>query len=165
TKKVKMHITLNEKGEIRVFNTFKGLNPSDKNEEGKRMPGDWVEYQIASALNQISQKGYCDPIRVSQWRKSLGFGVKIGDHMQDMKKETYLGHSKGLQFFHQEEGYFEFFIPHGSTKPNLDVVFEEKREGEKGEDDDYFIQLEEHERRNSYFRAYGWDWETSADDF
>ena len=116
TKKVKMHITLNEKGELKVFNTFKGLNPSDKNDEGKRMPGNWVEYQIASALNQISEFGYCDPLKVSQWRKSVGFGVKIGEHMQSMESATYLGHSKGILVYIREGiGYFEYFIPHGSS--------------------------------------------------
>ncbi len=115
TKKVKMHMTLNEKGELRIFNTFKGLNPSDKNDDGKRMPGNWVEYQIATALNEISQHGGCHPMKVSQWRKSVGFGVKIGEHLQEMKTETYLGHSKGLVGVHKPgQGYYEFFVPHGS---------------------------------------------------
>ncbi len=117
TKKVKQHITLNEKGEIRVYNTFKGLNPADTNDRGEKMTGDYVEYHIASALNQISQFGSCAALKVSQWRKSLAFGVKIGEHMQEMAEETYMGHSKGLLMWKDEKSgnLFEFFIPHGST--------------------------------------------------
>jgi hypothetical protein len=155
TKKVKMHITLNEKGEIRVFNTFKGLNPSDKNEEGKRMTGNWVEYRIASALHQISKDGECSPMKVSQWRKSVGFGVKIGEHQQEMKSETYLAHSKGICPLHKTGGYYEFFVPHGSIMelPYYPILRHEYES--KGY---YYLPQEAQQEREQNFLRYGWDW-------
>jgi len=162
-KKVKMHVTLNEKGELRIFNTFKGLNPSDKNEEGKRMPGNWVEHQIATALNEISQYGGCNPMKVAQWRKSVGFGVKIGEHMQEMKTETYLAHSKGLVGVHKlGKGYYEFFLPHGSEMrlpPHtfFPISIKEETTNLKKKDHIYEIARPEERKRELELAGLVWD--------
>jgi hypothetical protein len=115
TKKVKMHITLNEEGKVKIFNTFKGLNPScNDSETGRRMHTDYVDNITSQALLEINEKGYMNPIEVSQWKRNLENGITIGTHQQKSEMETYLDHSVGVYFVLDDfNNFYEFFSPHG----------------------------------------------------
>lgn len=116
TKKVKMHVTLNENGEIKIFNTFKGLNPSCIHPDtGKRMDMDYVNKMVSDSIIAIHEKGYMPDVMVSQWKKSMNTGVIIEDHIQTSSKNTYLGHCKGsyLMGWKSVTGVSEMFLPHG----------------------------------------------------
>lgn len=117
TKKVKMHWTLNSEGEIKVFNTFKGFNPSldieDENGNEIRYNGNYGEKIISKSLMQINEKNYADPALVQSWRRDLVKGVQIGNHYQKFQMQTYLSHSRGVYHTWNSAGFIEWFIPWG----------------------------------------------------
>jgi predicted P-loop ATPase len=110
-----MHITLNEEGKVKIFNTFKGLNPScNDSDTGRRMHTDYVDNITSQALLEINEKGYMNPIEVSQWKRNLENGITIGTHQQKSEMETYLDHSVGVYFVLDDfNNFYEFFSPHG----------------------------------------------------
>lgn len=113
TKKVKMHITLNGEGELRIFNTFKGLNPISKH-DGFEMNEEYVECVIAKALLEINEYGRMKDIEVNQWKRSLEFGISIGQHIQTSHEETYLSHSAGsIHMTNIDGNHIEWFVPYG----------------------------------------------------
>jgi hypothetical protein len=113
TKKAKMYVTLNAEGELRVFNTFKGLKPVDY-VDGKKLNPTHAEYIISKSLYEIGVSGCCESQMVTSWNRSLSSGVSINDHWQKMDSKTYLGHSKGTKIFDGDHGTVEFFVPYGS---------------------------------------------------
>ena len=114
TKKVKMHITLNPKGELKIFNTFKGLNPANHLPgEKSHMHPDFVDKIITDSLIYIGLEGGAPDVSVTHWKRDLAHGVSISDHPQVSKRETYLGHSQGSRLAHAPQGYTEMFIPFG----------------------------------------------------
>ena len=114
-KKVKMHITLNENGELKIFNTFKGLNPSNVHPVlKKRMHVDYGNKIVSNSLLSINEEGKMPDVLVSQWRRSLATGILIGEHDQTSSYKTYLGHSKGSFFYENVHGsLYEMLVPHG----------------------------------------------------
>ncbi len=116
TKKVKMHVTLNEEGELKVFNTFKGLKPASVHPvTKKRMNSDYGEKLVAQSLLEINQCGKMSEVVVDNWQRSLSNGIIISEHLQTSSLKTYLGHSKGSKIYtqHARVGLLETFIPHG----------------------------------------------------
>lgn len=115
TKKVKMHFTINQEGEIKIYNTFKGFNPSTFI-RGRKLFKDHAEYVVSKCLLEIGRYGFCNSAQdVTSWKKTLGVGVTIADHKQTMPSETYLSHSQGTKIVDNVHGRTEYFIPHGST--------------------------------------------------
>ena len=116
-KKVKGHFTLNEKGEVRVYNTFKGLNVS-LDIDGKKMNPMYADYICTKTLISINETFTSNPVEVQAWKRDLQNGVSIGNHMQHLEKETYMSDFYAIMKTHRSCGAFEFFIPHG-FKSNL----------------------------------------------
>lgn len=113
TKKVKMHVTLNEEGEMKIFNTFKGLNASSI-ESGIHMHPDYAAHQTSQVLIDINELGRSEPVTVTQWNRNMHSGIIIGEHEQESYSKTYLGHSAGQQMKIDSYGnVFEMFVPHG----------------------------------------------------
>jgi hypothetical protein len=115
TKKVKLHVTLNENGELKFYNTYKGLNPSIIHPETKKkMHVDYIDKIVTEAIVEIHQNGFMSPVTVNQWNKSMNTGVIIADHIQKSSTKTYLGHSAGSTMVITPVGNMvEHFIPHG----------------------------------------------------
>jgi len=114
TKKVKVHVTLNPKGEIKIFNTFKGLNPANHMPgEKDTMHSDYVEKMITDTLFCIGLLGTAPDVTVTHWKRDLAHGISISDHPQMSKSDTYLGHSQGTRFALTPQGPIEMFIPFG----------------------------------------------------
>lgn len=111
-KKVKLHVTLNEKGEVRVYVTFKGLSVSSE-KDGKILTDDYVEKVCAQTLYSLNMTSSADPVIVQSWKRDLQAGVSIGNHIQTLSRETYLGDTKGTYVTIQDCGVIEHFIPHG----------------------------------------------------
>lgn len=114
TKKVKCHMTLNQEGKIRIFNTFKGLNVSTEDEEtGTIKHPDYAEYISTKTLLHLNVSSSSPPVTVSSWKRDLQTGVTIGNHLQTLSPNTYLEDCKGTVVRDKEYGTVEFFIPHG----------------------------------------------------
>lgn len=111
-KKVKMHITLNAEGDIKVYNTYKGLNPYAHSPEFViKMHPDFVERQTATALWNICFKGVPDPIQVSKWKRKMDSGVDISQITQSPDSRTYFDFALGTYISHEPHGVLEFYIP------------------------------------------------------
>ena len=111
-KKVKGHFTLNEKGEVKVYNTFKGLNVS-LDIEGKKMNPIYADYISTKTLISINEHFNSDPVEVQAWKRDLQNGVSIGNHMQHLEKETYMSDYMAIMRTIRSCGDIEFFVPHG----------------------------------------------------
>jgi hypothetical protein len=146
TKKVKLHVTLNENGELKFYNTYKGLNPSIIHPETKKkMHVDYIDKIVTEAIMEIHQNGFMSPVTVNQWNKSMNTGVIIADHIQKSSTKTYLGHSAGSTMVITPSGNMvEHFIPHGISPSRFvhndcelitDFLFAKK-------DKTYFLSLE-----------------------
>lgn len=116
-KKVKGHFTLNEKGEVKVYNTFKGLNVS-LDIEGKKMNPIYADYISTKTLLSINESFSSDPVEVQAWKRDLQNGVSIGNHMQHLDKETYMSDFSAITKTNRSCGQMEYFVPHG-FKSNL----------------------------------------------
>ncbi len=113
TKKVKMHITLNAEGQLRIFNTFKGLNPLS-HKDGVEMNEEYIDSIISRSLIEINECGKMNDVEVSQWNRSIEFGVEIGQHTQTSHDTTYLAHSAGTIHMTNIDGnHIEWYIPYG----------------------------------------------------
>jgi hypothetical protein len=112
-KKVKMHVTLNEEGEVRVFNTFKGFNPAIPS----GMNPAYAEMVMAHSLVDIGETFTSNPVEVTSWKRDfeVNGGVQIGEHMQHMDIETYIGDCRGTVVRETDFGMVEYFIPHGAV--------------------------------------------------
>lgn len=121
TKKVKLHITLNEDGVIKVFNTFKGLNPSNVHPDTKKkMCDDYMSKMVTDSIIHIHKSGGMPAVSVNQWNRSMNTGVLIRDHIQTCDKKTYLGHSQGSYLtFDRVKNAYEMFLPHGYRFVNV----------------------------------------------
>lgn len=113
TKKAKLYVTLNQEGDICIFNTFKGLKPTSF-VDGKKMCSEHADYIISRSLFEIGINGACQNQLVTSWKRSLSSGITISDHWQRMDSKTYLGHSKGTILTTGPHGNTEFFVPFGS---------------------------------------------------
>lgn len=111
-RKVKMHITLNEEGEIKIFNTFKGLNVSleDPDDNTILYSERFSDFVTSRALIELNAECAIKPIAVQSWKRDLGKGVSIGTHMQEFNSGSYLSDCQGT--FNPTPGS-EHFIPHG----------------------------------------------------
>lgn len=123
TKKVKMHFTLNELGEVHIFNTFKGFQPSPVQPDGSRSTQEQIQQTIAKAIFSISMFGYNGPELVQHWRRDLVNGITIEKPSpQNFDSKTYLGHCKGTKTWIRPHGTMEMFIPFGcSVVPDYPV--------------------------------------------
>lgn len=111
-KKVKMHMTLNELGRVKVFLTFKGMSIANE-QDGKILTDDYVEKVCAKTLYSLNLTSSADPVTVQSWKRDLQFGVSIGNHIQTLSRETYLGDACGTTVSNQDCGVIEHFVPHG----------------------------------------------------
>lgn len=119
-KKVKCHITLNKEGEVRIFNTFKGLNVSNHVENKTFEPGyaEKISTQTLFYLNVDATS--VPPVIVQSWKRNLGFGVSISNHLQTLSPDTYLESCVGTSVFNLPHGFVEYFIPNGcGIKPQF----------------------------------------------
>jgi hypothetical protein len=129
-KKVKMYVTLNAEGDLKIYNTFKGFQPATF-VDGKKMSEGYADMIVSRALVHIGMEGFCPDQLVTAWKRSLSVGVSINDHWQRMETETYLGHSMGTKVIRSEFGITEFFVPPGSNVTPDFYIF---RSGEKDAD-------------------------------
>jgi hypothetical protein len=111
-KKVKCYITLNGEGELRIFNTFKGLNVS-LDLEGKKINPQYAEYMSTKAILNINETYTSEPVIVQSWKRDLSTGVSIGNHLQHFEGETYNDFFQGTLEDHRQCGFIEYIIPHG----------------------------------------------------
>lgn len=129
TKKVKCHMTLNKEGEVRVFNTFKGLNVATTLEEGEKVMKhpDYAEYICTKTLMELNIQSKSEPVTVTSWKRDLQTGVTISNHLQNLSPTTYLENCKGTSVKRKEYGTVEFFIPHGCiVVPDFPVYQDEE---------------------------------------
>ena len=135
TKKVKMHVTINAEGGLKIFNTFKGFNPSLNNNTPQKFSRDYADYVCSKTIVELNQWGSASPATVTSWKRSLMFGVSISDHLQHFDSKTYLSHSKGTKISKQNHGITEFFIPLGcNIKPDYAFIH-------NADDDSYDIDV------------------------
>jgi hypothetical protein len=124
--KVKGYITLNAEGQLRVFNTFKGLNVS-LDIGGKKISPEYAEYVTAKALLSINMNYTSEDVEVQAWKRDLSTGISIGNHLQQFEKETYSGFFKGvIPKLEDECGLIEYIVPHG--KLALEQLEREKQQ-------------------------------------
>ena len=130
-KKVKCHLTLNKEGQVKIFNTFKGLNASTKL-NGVALTPEYAEYITTKVLFDLNQKNSTDAVQVQSWKRDLQYGVSIADHLQVFDSNTYMNDHKGLTYFKHASGEVEYLIPHGmddsfcDTKVTYDFITGEK---------------------------------------
>lgn len=128
TKKVKCHMTLNQEGKIRIFNTFKGLNVATELDGGITKCPEYSEYISAKTLFYLNVESSSPPVEVTSWKRDLQYGVSIGNHLQSLSPNTYLEDCKGTIVKDKEYGTVEFFIPHGCiVEPHFPVYKDETR--------------------------------------
>lgn len=127
TKKVKLHITLNKEGDVRMFNTFKGLNVSTEL-DGKTFDAAYAEKITSQTLFHLNvDASTVPPVIVQSWRRNLEFGVSISNHLQSMSPETYFESCAGTSLFTLPHGHLEFFIPHGcGVRVDYPIVINEE---------------------------------------
>ena len=115
-KKVKLHFTINQEGDIKLFNTFKGFNPATFVGNKKLYPI-YADYLASKALFEINIKGTGSTTTVTSWKKTPAGGVRIENHLQTMDSETYISHSRGIGIVNTGFGNkFECFVPWGSKR-------------------------------------------------
>lgn len=113
-KKVKGYITLNKEGDLKIFNTFKGLNVS-LDLDGKKIDPMYAEYKTTTSLLRINESFTSEPVEVQAWKRDLSTGVSIGNHVQNFEKETYTNYFQAiLPQVERPYGKIEFIIPHGA---------------------------------------------------
>lgn len=114
-KKVKGYITLNGEGELRVFNTFKGLNIS-LDIDGRKIKPEYAEYETFKALLNINESFTSVPVEVQAWKRDLSSGVSIGNHLQNFERETYTNFFQAiLPHVCRPCGDIEYLVPHGEA--------------------------------------------------
>ena len=128
-KKVKCHMTLNEEGQVQIFNTFKGLNVSC-DLKGIKVEPAYAEYVTTKVLFDLNTKSKTEPVTVQSWKRDLQYGITIGNHMQVFDSNTYLSDHKGLTYFNHPSGEVEYLVPHGMDDSFCDVLIkgEEQKE-------------------------------------
>jgi hypothetical protein len=134
-KKVKMYVTLNKEGDMKVFNTFKGMNPinykkdatiednCDEDNDSTATPicaplhmhPDFIEYKLSKCLLDILFNGTPRNVVVSQWKRRIRSGIEITSHIQTGCDSTYFGFHSGLAVTKTCSGIIEHYIPHGFT--------------------------------------------------
>lgn len=112
-KKVKCHFTLNEEGEVRIFNTFKGLHVSC-DIDGKKINPDYAEYITTKVLYDVNQRNTSEPVVVQSWRRNMAHGVSIANHLHVLDTNTYFDDHCGLLPAERPFGSLEFFVPNGT---------------------------------------------------
>lgn len=128
TKKVKCHMTLNQEGKIRIFNTFKGLNVATSLENGINKHPEYAEYITAKTLLHLNKDSCSPPVTVTSWKRDLQHGVSITNHLQTLSPDTYLEDCKGTIVKNKDYGVVEFFIPHGCiVHPDFPVYKDESK--------------------------------------
>ena len=128
TKKVKCHMTLNQEGKIRIFNTFKGLNVATSLENGINKHPEYAEYITSKTLLHLNKDSCSPPVTVTSWKRDLQHGVSITNHLQTLSPDTYLEDCKGTIVKNKDYGVVEFFIPHGCiVHPDFPVYKDESK--------------------------------------
>lgn len=124
-RKVKHHMTLNEKGELKIFNTFKGLHLAQQRDgDGLKLNPDYLEKISTDILWQIFYLGSpAESVRVQSWTRNMQTGVSISTHDQSFNSSTYLGDFKGTLVSERHHGLVESCIPFGSTiEPTYSII-------------------------------------------
>lgn len=114
-KKVKCHFTLNQEGEVKIYNTFKGLHVSCDIDDKKITP-EYAEYITTKVLMDVNIKNGSDPVIVQSWKRNLQHGVSISNHIQILDTNTYFGDHAGLKTVQTAHGLIEYMVPFGSDK-------------------------------------------------
>ena len=122
-------MTLNEEGQVQIFNTFKGLNVSC-DLKGIKVEPAYAEYVTTKVLFDLNTKSKTEPVTVQSWKRDLQYGITIGNHMQVFDSNTYLSDHKGLTYFNHPSGEVEYLVPHGMDDSFCDVLIkgEEQKE-------------------------------------
>jgi hypothetical protein len=129
-KKVKGYFTLNQEGEVRIYNTFKGLNVCAE-VNGEEMSALYGEYITTRTLLYLNKESRSPPVEVTSWRRDLQVGVSITNHLQHLSPSTYLELATGTQVVDKSYGTVEFFIPHGCLEiPTYPIMYGNVEEGE-----------------------------------
>lgn len=116
-KKVKAHFTINQEGEVKIFNTFKGLHVSC-DIDNKKIKPEYAEYITTKVLMDINIRNGSDPVIVQAWKRNLQHGVAISNHIQVLDTNTYFDDHMGVKLEKRPFGITEFFIPHGDKVSN-----------------------------------------------
>lgn len=116
-KKVKCHYTINKEGEVRIFNTFKGLHVSC-DIDGKKINPMYADYLTSKVLLDVNLRNNAEPVMVQSWKRNLQHGVSISNHIQILDTNTYFDDHMGVKTMERPHGMIEYFVPHGSDKIN-----------------------------------------------
>lgn len=130
-KKVKCHFTLNKEGEIKIFNTFKGLHVSCDIDNKKINPL-YAKYITTKVLMDVNIRNGSDPVIVQSWKRNLQHGVSISNHIQVLDTNTYFGDHAGVKIIERPHGTIEYFVPFGGDKITDDFSYNKViQEGEE----------------------------------
>ena len=127
-KKVKLHITLDEKGVLRFHNTFKGYNPKAIDDDGNVRDAEEICMDKVKALGEIYFHGALQGDRYqTEFRRSVHGGIVIDRNSKFSGAEsTFYGFSCGSfirqGLFHTQKD-FEVLVP---LCDNQDELTEEK---------------------------------------
>lgn len=125
-KKVKCHFTINEEGDVKIYNTFKGLHVSCDVDD-KKINSEYAEYITTKVLIDVNQRNASDPVLVQSWRRDMRHGVSISNHLHILDTNTYFDDHVGLRSENTPHGLVEFFVPFGS---DLNCRLVKEKDGE-----------------------------------
>jgi hypothetical protein len=125
-KKVKVHFTLDKAGEVRIYPTFKGYNPSAVDElTGKKRSPLEAERLKVMAIVEAFFTGELGAVTQTEFKRNLGMGISIDKNaVFSASKKAFLGHSKGTNLVRVGSSevnptLIEEFVPLGSQKEVL----------------------------------------------
>ena len=117
-KKVKLHATIDEKGQVRLHDTFKGFMPSVWSAEGVWKTPEEVQCESVVALSEIFATGrLVTPVAQTEFRRSVGDGVTIDRESPfSAEEEAFFGWSEGSVVRRLGNGdEIEIIVPRGAS--------------------------------------------------
>jgi hypothetical protein len=116
-KKVKLHMTLDAEGVIRVYPTFKGFNPSAIDPTtGVRLHPNIVLMQKAQAIVKAYFDGFLGEVTQTEFRRTVDKGIYIDKNAKfSASLQAFCGASGKGTYFKQVGGHsvVEYIVPHG----------------------------------------------------
>lgn len=132
-KKVKLHLTIDALGKIRVYPTFKGYNPSRVDyETGAHVPLWMLEKRKAQAIVRAYFDGYLEEMSQTEFKRDLRGGITIDRQAKfSASMEAFTGScgvGTKMSFVPlkskatEEVDFIEELVPHGSSREEIDLI-------------------------------------------
>lgn len=126
-KKVKLHMTIDPQGTIRIYPTFKGFNPSPIDREtGEHVHPKLIMKQKAVAVVNAYFSGYLEEVTQTEFRRSVTDGIHIDKNAKfSASLEAFCGSSGKGSFFRtigDSSSVVEYLVPHGGGNLGIDLI-------------------------------------------